>query len=69
MSHERDLFYLKSIHGMLKQLRDGVAFSRYRSLLGEMVLCDNIDWLDCYIAKQEKSDGGIAKPMDDKPAL
>lgn len=48
-----DIYYLKSIHAQLKQIKDGIAFSRLRSALGELVLTDNIDWLDYYIGELE----------------
>lgn len=57
MSHrdrERDLHYLRSILAQLRALKTGVAFSRYRSMLGMEVLADNVDYLDCYIDRIEK---------------
>lgn len=54
MTGPDELHYLKSIVGMLRQVKDGVAFSRYRSMLGLQVLADNIDWLDCKIDVLER---------------
>lgn len=52
--NEHDIYMLKSILGQLRQLKDGVAYSRYRSMLGMEVLADNCDWLDCKIDELEK---------------
>jgi hypothetical protein len=51
---DKQIHYLKSILEQLRQLKSGVAFSRLRSMLGQEVLADNVDWLDCHIDVLEK---------------
>lgn len=55
---DQDLHYLRSILGNLREFK---AFTTQRqrkgnvSALGIEVLADNVDWLDCFIDKCERS--------------
>lgn len=49
---ESDLHYLRSILRHLTEVKEALADTSAFSL-GGMVLADNIDWLDCFIAKHE----------------
>jgi hypothetical protein len=53
---EQDVYYLRSILRQLTNLKTGVAFGRYRSLLGAQVLTDNIEWIDSYIERLEENE-------------
>jgi hypothetical protein len=50
--NENDLYYLRSILRHLQEVRS--LLIEGPSLGGE-VLADNIDWLDCFIDKHERS--------------
>jgi hypothetical protein len=47
---ENDLHYLRSILGHLREVRKVVEGAG----LGGEVLADNIDWLDCFIERNER---------------
>lgn len=47
---DQDIYYLRSIY---RQLRQVMLSSDDLSLGGE-VLADNVNWLDCFIEKQER---------------
>ena len=51
---ENDLYYLRSIKRQLQEVRDAMADMAGLSL-GNMALNDNLDWLDCFIDKHERS--------------
>lgn len=50
---ENDLHYLRSILRHLRQVQSAMADAARFSLGGE-ALADNIDWLDCFIDKNER---------------
>jgi len=50
---ENDVYYLKSIERELKELAEIVDIND--SALGQEVLYDNLDWLDCFIEKGMKN--------------
>jgi hypothetical protein len=65
--NEQELHYLRSILGNLRELRR-FADSRDDSFfLGMEVLADNIDWLDCFIDKHERSGESITEPEYPRP--
>lgn len=49
---EHDLYYLRSILGNLRQFRKALD---NEASLGDEVLSDNIDWLNCFIDKHERA--------------
>ena len=51
---ENDLYYLRSIHRQLAELKEALADTKSFSL-GGMALADNLDWLDCFIDAQERA--------------
>lgn len=49
-----DVYYLKSILAQMREIKDAVDESAGLSL-GNIVLADNIEWLDCYIDAKERA--------------
>ena len=53
---EHDLYYLRSILRHLREVRKYTErHGRVLPSLGGEALSDNIDWLDCFIDKYERS--------------
>lgn len=48
-----DLYYLRSILRQLREVQGALADTAAFSLGGE-ALADNIDWLDCFIERNER---------------
>jgi hypothetical protein len=55
MLKESDLHYLKSILGQLRDVRRFMDGESQGWGLGAEVLADNIDWLDCFIDRNERA--------------
>jgi len=51
---ERDLYYLRSILGHLREVRASINRHAEGPTIGGEVLADNIDWLDCFIEKHDR---------------
>ncbi len=59
---ELELYFLRSI---LRSLREYYCYARPLSL-GGTVLADNIDWLDCFIDKEEHKNDKLTKVVSQR---
>lgn len=52
INQDKDVYYLKSILGQLREFKAGVGVRG--PCLSSEVLADNVDWLDCFIDRCER---------------
>ena len=55
MLTDNDLHHLRSILGTLREVRQMADMANLGATLGVQVLADNMDWLDCFIDKHQRT--------------